>query len=129
MPNSRMGKEESMKILIVDDNVGLAHILKMMLDEEKHEVRLARDGKDGYLTYLLCKPDLIITDILLEKKGLELMEIIRKDNPEVKTIYVSGDLRRFVPLLEQEKMRYPVHYLPKPFSKSELMRLLALFQS
>ncbi|MEK7850396.1 MAG: response regulator [Deltaproteobacteria bacterium] len=119
-----------MKILIVDDNQGLAHILKMMLDEEKHEVRLARDGKDGYLNYLLCKPDLIITDIQMpEKNGLKLMEIIRKDNPEIKTIYVSTDLSRFLPLLEEEKRRYPVSYLQKPFSKSELMRLLSLFSS
>ena len=119
-----------MKILIVDDNRGLAHILKMMLDEEKHEVRLARDGKDGYLNYLLCKPDLIITDIQMpEKNGLKLMEIIRKDNPEIKTIYVSADLSRFLPLLEEEKRRYPVSYLQKPFSKNELMRLLSLFSS
>jgi DNA-binding NtrC family response regulator len=119
-----------MKILIVDDNQGLAHILKMMLDEEKHEVRLARDEKDGYLNYLLCKPDLIITDIQMpEKNGLKLMEIIRKDNPEIKTIYVSTDLSRFLPLLEEEKRRYPVSYLQKPFSKSELMRLLSLFSS
>lgn len=119
-----------MKILIVDDNQGLAHILKMMLDEEKHEVRLARDGKDGYLNYLLCKPDLIITDIQMpEKNGLKLMEIIRKDNPEIKTIYVSADLSRFLPLLEEEKRRYPVSYLQKPFSKNELMRLLSLFSS
>lgn len=119
-----------MKILIVDDNQGLAHIFKMMLDEEKHEVRLARDGKDGYLNYLLCKPDLIITDIQMpEKNGLKLMEIIRKDNPEIKTIYVSADLSRFLPLLEEEKRRYPVSYLQKPFSKSELMRLLSLFSS
>lgn len=119
-----------MKILIVDDNQGLAHILKMMLDEEKHEVRLARDGKDGYLNYLLCKPDLIITDIQMpEKNGLKLMEIIRKDNPEIKMIYVSTALSRFLPLLEEEKRRYPVSYLQKPFSKSELMRLLSLFSS
>lgn len=119
-----------MKILIVVDNQGLAHILKMMLDEEKHEVRLARDGKDGYLNYLLCKPDLIITDIQMpEKNGLKLMEIIRKDNPEIKMIYVSTALSRFLPLLEEEKRRYPVSYLQKPFSKSELMRLLSLFSS
>ena len=123
-----------MKILIVDDNQDLAHILKMMLDEEKHEVRLARDGKDGYLNYLLCKPDLIITDIQMpEKNGLKLMEIImeiiRKDNPEIKMIYVSTALSRFLPLLEEEKRRYPVSYLQKPFSKSELMRLLSLFSS
>lgn len=119
-----------MKILIVDDNQGLAHILKMMLEEERHEVRLARDGKDGYLTYLLSEPDLIITDIQMpEKNGLELMETIRKHNPKVKTIYISCDLGQFWPLLEKEKIRYPVGLLQKPFSKNELMRLVSQLSS
>ena len=98
---------EDTKILIVDDNQGLAHILKTMLEDEKYEVRLARDGRDGYLTYLLFGPDLVITDIQMpEKNGLELMEVIRMHNPEVKTIYISGDLSRFLSLLEEEKARY-----------------------
>jgi DNA-binding response OmpR family regulator len=119
-----------MKILIVDDNLGLAHILKIMLEEERHEVRLARDGRDGYLSYLLFKPDLIITDIQMpEKNGLELMEVIRKHNPEARVIYISADLSQFWPLLEKEKTRYPVSCLQKPFSKSELMRLLFQFSN
>ena len=57
------------------------------MEEENYEVQLARDGKDGYLAYLLFKPDLVITDIQMpERNGLKLMEIIRKHNPEVKTI-------------------------------------------
>jgi YesN/AraC family two-component response regulator len=119
---------EDTKILIVDDNQGLAHILKMMLEDEKYEVRLARDGRDGYLTYLLFGADLVITDIQMpEKNGLELMEVIRMHNPEVKTIYISGDLSRFLSLLEEEKARYRVSLLQKPFSKSELMSLLSEF--
>jgi two-component SAPR family response regulator len=115
-----------MKILIVDDNVGLAHIIKMMLEEERHEVRLSRGARDGYLTYFLFKPDVIITDIQMPgKNGLELMELIRNHNPDVKTIYISADLGQFWPLLEKEKTRYPVSCLQKPFSKSELMRLLS----
>ena len=39
-----------MKILIVDDNLGLAHIIMMMLEEERYEVRLAQGARDGYLT-------------------------------------------------------------------------------
>lgn len=69
-----------------------------------------------------------MTDIQMpEKKGLELMEVIRMHNPEVKTIYISGDLSRFLSLLEEEKARYRVSLLQKPFSKSELMRLLSEF--
>lgn len=100
----------------------------MMLEEEDYEVRLARDGNDGYLAYLLFKPDLVMTDIQMpERNGLELMEIIRMHNPEVRTIYISADLSRFWTLLEEEKTRYRVSFLEKPFSKSDLLRLLSQF--
>jgi DNA-binding NtrC family response regulator len=126
--HSSIEGEEETKILIVDDNQGLANILKMMLEEENYEVRLARDGKDGYLAYLLFKPDLVITDIQMpERNGLKLMEIIRMHNPEVKTIYISADLSRFWRLLEEEKTRYRVSFLEKPFSRSDLLRLLSQF--
>jgi len=114
-----------MKILIVDDNLSLANILKMMLEEERHEVRLAQDGTDGYTAYLLFLPDLVITDIQMpEKNGLELMELIRNYNPDARAIYISADLDQFWPFLEKEMTRHPVNCLQKPFSKDELMRLL-----
>lgn len=98
----------------------------MMLEEEDYEVRLARDGNDGYLAYLLFKPDLVMTDIQMpERNGLKLMEIIRMHNPEVKTIYISADLSRFSTLLEEEKTRYGVRFLEKPFSRTELLKLVS----
>jgi len=82
------------------------------------------------LIYLLFKPDLVITDIQMpEKNGLELMTHIRMHNPIVRTIYMSGDLGRFRCQLEEEKKKFPVNLLEKPFSKIELMRLLSLFLS
>ena len=114
-----------MKILIVDDNLSLAQILKMILEEERHEVRLARDGMDGYTTYLLFLPDLVITDIQMPRKnGLELMGLIRNHNPNAKAIYISADLNQFRPLLEKEMTAHPVICLQKPFSRGELMQLL-----
>ncbi len=113
------------KILVVDDNQGLAHLLKIMLESETREVRLARDGKDGYLSYLLFRPDIVITDIQMPGlNGMELMRIIRTHDPTIRTIYISGDLTRFLPLLEEEAAKYEVSLLQKPFSKSELLRLL-----
>jgi len=115
-----------MKILIVDDNPSIAQILKMALEEERHEVRLAQDGMDGYKSYLLFLPDLVITDIQMPKKnGLELMELIRNHNPDARVIYTSADLDQFRPLLEKEMATHPVICLPKPFSRGELIQLLS----
>jgi len=125
--NSRFhGVEENMKILIVDDNELLAWIIEKMLEDEGYEVKVARNGRDGYTTYLLFKPDLIITDIQMpDENGLELIEHIRTHDPMIKTIYMSADLSRYWGPLEEETKRYPVSLLEKPFSRDELMKVLA----
>jgi DNA-binding response OmpR family regulator len=51
-----------MKILIADDNQDLAFFIKWMLEDEGYEVRSAQNGSDGYSTYLLFDPDLVLTD-------------------------------------------------------------------
>ncbi len=114
-----------MKILVVDDNQDLASLLKWMLESEGYEVRAAKDGQDGYYTYLLFSPDLVLTDIQMpEKNGLELIRQIRCHNPAVRTIYMSGDLSPYWSPLEEEKEKYHAGVLEKPFSKQELMHLL-----
>jgi CheY-like chemotaxis protein len=114
--------------LVVDDNLPLASLLKMILEDEGHEAQLAANGLEGYASYLLFRPEVVITDLHMPKaNGMELMRNIRKQDPGVKTIYMSGDMRPFSPLLDEEKNRYPVSLLPKPFSKDELLNLLTKF--
>jgi CheY-like chemotaxis protein len=118
--------DEEMKILIVDDNQDLAFLIKWMLEDEGYEVRSAVNGRDGYSAYLLFNPDLVLTDIQMpEKNGLELVKEIRCHNPGVRTIYMSGDLTQYGPPLEEEKEKYHVGVLEKPFSKHELISLLS----
>ncbi|MFB3886056.1 MAG: response regulator [Thermodesulfobacteriota bacterium] len=117
-----------MKILVVDDNQDLAITIQMMLEEEGHEVRLAKDGKDGFMSYLLFRPDIVITDIMMpERNGLELMGDIRTYDPTIRTIYMSGDLTRFYLPLEEEKKRFRANFLEKPFSRFDLVSMLSQF--
>ncbi len=114
-----------MKVLVVDDNRLLAETIQEILKNDGLEVMSARDGLDGYSTYLLFQPDIIITDIQMPRKnGFEMMKRIRKHNPRIKTIYMSGNMRSFEPSLIEEKKRYPVSYFEKPFSMELLMRLV-----
>ena len=114
-----------MRILIVDDHEEFATGIQMMLESEGYEVNLAKDGHEGYRSYLQFEPDLVLTDIHMPgENGLELMEHIRTHNPMVRTIYMSGDLYDFLSSIEEEKKRYPVCYLEKPFTRVELMGLV-----
>lgn len=110
-----------MKILIVDDNEGILFVIKSMLESEGHEVETATNGRDGYAAYLLFNPDLVITDIQMpHENGFELMKHIRAHNPGIKAVYISADPYLYHDVLEEERVRYPVTFLGKPFSMSEL---------
>ena len=123
-----MERDKKMKILVVDDNQDLAITIQMMLEEEGHEVRIAKNGKDGFLSYLLFRPDIVITDIQMpDKNGLELMGDIRMHDPTIKAIYMSGDLTRFWSPLEEEKEKFHANFLEKPFSRVDLMSMLSQF--
>ena len=118
-----------MKVLIVDDNNEFTFIVQKILEAEGYVTPSASDAQDGYLSYLFFRPDLVITDLQMPgDNGLELMRHIRAHNPLVKTIYMSGDLSQFAEILEEEKIKYQVSLLEKPFSYGELTRLLSEFK-
>lgn len=123
--NFRSKERTLTKILIVDDDAVFALVLQQILECCGHETRTARDGSAGYANYLAFRPDLVITDIQMPGcDGIELMQQIRTHNPCMKAIYMSADLNRFRPKLEEERRRYGADLIAKPFSRSDLMRLL-----
>lgn len=117
----------NVKVLIVDDEEVLGALIKAMIEEDGYDrVDTARDGQEGYLSYLRFRPDIIITDIEMPRKnGLEMVSAIRAHDPEVRIIYMSGNMDRFWSLLEEEKNKYQARVLKKPFSRAELARLLS----
>ena len=98
----------------------------MMLEDEGYEARSAGDGIEGYTWYLLFRPEVVITDLHMPGAGgVEMIRNIRKQYPWVKVIYMSGDLLSFLSVLDEEKRKYPVLILPKPFSREDLLNRLA----
>ncbi len=79
-------------ILIVDDNDLVRDLLRCILEEAGHEVMEAVNGKKAAKFHKKKPADLIITDINMpEKNGLELIVELRKKDPDLKIIAISGD--------------------------------------
>lgn len=118
------------KVLIVDDNGVLTGLMKEMLEAEGiYHVKTAENGVEGYLAFLHFKPDIVLTDIEMPvKNGLEMVRDIRINHPEIKAIYMSGDLNRYGRLLDDEKTKYKATLLNKPFCISEVIGLFHEYQ-
>ncbi len=114
------------RVLVVDDDVSITSILQQILEDEGFEVNTAADGHEGYLAYLTHLPDVILTDIHMPgENGLELIKRICRHNPKVRAIYMSGDWITFQSAMEEEEKKLHARFLRKPFSLTELMRVLS----
>jgi len=110
------------KILVVDDEIYIVHILDFSLGIEGYEVMTALDGEQALAKVAQDKPDLIVLDIMMPKlDGYETCKAL-KSNPETKDIPVillSAKGRNV-----DQKVGFEVgadDYITKPFSPRKLV--------
>ncbi|MBI9019715.1 MAG: response regulator [Verrucomicrobia bacterium] len=114
-------------ILVIDDDISIQLLFGQYLKDKGYSVALASDGKEGLRQMHERKPDLIITDIMMpEMDGLEIIQELRKNNPALPVIAISGGIRNntinFLPIA---KKTGAYRVLEKPI---ELARLLETVQ-
>lgn len=84
----------SLRTLLVDDNVEIRNVLRLMLQERTECVVIgeASDGLHAVEQAKELKPDLILLDLSLPKlNGMEAGRRIRKLCPQSKIIFLSQD--------------------------------------
>jgi CheY-like chemotaxis protein len=111
-------------ILVIDDDPMAREIITEMLSQSGHQAVNASDGGEGLQLSRNGAFDIVITDIIMpEVEGVETIIQLRKDNPDVKIIAISGGGRIsaywHLSVAEQfgaEKT------LEKPFAKYDLLK-------
>ena len=81
------------KILIIEDEEIMYSLLERKLSQEGYTVKVAKDGEEGLEEIRKEKPDLVLLDIIMPKKGgFEVMEDIQKDKnlKDVPVIVISN---------------------------------------
>ncbi|MBW4090669.1 MAG: response regulator [Proteobacteria bacterium] len=68
------------KILVVDDEFGVGELLREVLDEEGHAVRLAINGRQGLEQMAVERPDVVILDFMMPVlNGGDVLKAMRED--------------------------------------------------
>jgi two-component system nitrogen regulation response regulator NtrX len=81
------------EILIVDDEDDIRELIAGILEDEGFETRQAANSADAFRAITARQPSLIILDVWLrdsEHDGLQMLEIIRRDNPSQQVVMISG---------------------------------------
>lgn len=122
----KLVKGNKEKVLLVEDNSTVRETLKSMLNQLNYTPIVAESGEKGLELYKKHKEEIIcvVSDIVMEGMGgEELFDEIKKINPYVKVVFVSG-----YPLHEKGKeliSRGAVGWLQKPVEIEKLAQLLA----
>ena len=106
------------KILVVEDDAVIRHMLSGILVKMGHEVAAAGDGVEALRLLGAAPFDVVITDLIMpEMDGLELIRELRKRNSPQKIIAMSGGGRNSAAdYLEIAMMMSAVTTLQKPFT-------------
>jgi DNA-binding response OmpR family regulator len=112
-----------MKLLIVDDEVRMAALLRKGLTEEGHTATCASDGAEGLALAKSYQFDVIILDVMMPKlNGYELAKRLRAE--EIKTPILMLTARDSVPDVVRGLDLGADDYMTKPFSFDELVARL-----
>lgn len=76
------------KILLVEDDIGLATVYKTRLEAEGFDVSHCDNGEDALSVALKFKPALILIDVMMPKiSGFDVLDILR-NTPETLNIKI-----------------------------------------
>ena len=114
-----------MKILIVEDEIGIANFLKQGLEEEGYDVLVANDGETGYELALSQKVNVILLDWILPKMtGIEVCKSIRKTDTKTPIIFLTA--KDTVQETIEGLKAGANDYIKKPFSFDELVERIKI---
>ena len=117
-----------MRVLLIEDDVTIARLLKEGLEDESYAVDVANDGSEGYRTAVADDYDVIILDIMLpEMNGYEVCRALRNDGNKTPILMLTArDAERDI---VEGLDTGADDYLAKPFSFDVLLaRIRALLR-
>lgn len=113
---------EQKKVLIVDDEIHIVHVVAIKLRNNGYEVISANNGSEAYELACDVKPDIIVTDFQMPvMTGMELVEKLRENEQTKNTPIIMLTARSFAISREQQEKLKISDCLSKPFSPRELL--------
>jgi two-component system, cell cycle sensor histidine kinase and response regulator CckA len=109
-------------ILIAEDNEGVRHFVRDVLQKYGYETIEAMDGEDAIEKFMQHRDtDLIILDSVMPKKnGREVYEVIHGIQPSIKALFTSGYTKDIV--LDKGIEDKDFDFIAKPLSPTALLQ-------
>jgi len=107
-------------ILIVDDDISVRTMMRIVLNTNGFETLEAENGSIALTLATERKPDLIISDVMMDNlNGFMLYELLRKETAtrRIPMIFITGEAQKYGAWDSEKK----VGYFQKPVSMHDLL--------
>jgi len=104
----------------VEDDQKIARLLQILFENHSYEVKIARDGEEGWQLFHFFDPLVVVLDLMLPgMDGFEVLEKIRSIDEEVGIVVLTarGEVENRIRGLKKGAD----DYVPKPFHLDELL--------
>lgn len=113
------------RILLIEDDDPLRQVIAQSLVLAGHEVFQAADGRQGLEIFHAATFDLVLTDLVMPgKEGVETIIELRREQPALKIIAMSGGMPRSDFYLNLAAHLGAQRTLAKPFTPTELIKVI-----
>ena len=111
------------KVLVVDDEIHIVHVIAIKLHNNGYEPITAGNGQEAYDLACRENPDIIIADYMMPvMSGLELLEKLRENETTRNIPFILLTARNFaIDDVNQQRLNVS-QCITKPFSPKELLR-------
>lgn len=109
-------------VLVVDDEELVRYSVRLMLEDEGHEVVEAVDGVQGLACLAAGNFDILVTDVVMPAmRGLDIIVEAKRRWPNLGIVAMSGSgVRRHLDYLAMAEQAGADIVLAKPFARQEL---------
>jgi len=111
---------ENVKVLVVDDEKNILESVKMVLNYEKYNVQVAKDGMEAIESFKSFLPDIVLLDVKMPGlDGLQVLNTFKGLNPVAEIIMISGH-SGIEEAVEASRLG-AFDFLEKPISRDKLV--------
>lgn len=112
-------KDETLNILVIDDEPELRQLFARLLNGEQHQVVLAESAEEGlqllpHWTFHVA----FVDHTLPGMEGLVLGEYLRRNNPDMSIVMMTGSDD---PRIERRSRDLSLKFMPKPFAVGDVL--------
>ena len=110
-----------MKILLIEDDIQISELVKMILQSAGYEVKCVYTGEESI--EIFHEYDIILLNLILPGiQGNEILKMIAEKKPNLPVIIASGYLQQLK--VDEKTVKSIKGKIEKPFIKAKLLKVI-----